>query len=142
MQKIFSSPPLFKTGVDITDIARIEKLYRKRGQAFLDRVFEEEEIQYCMSKSSCYAHLAGRFAAKEAVIKILKTHKSPPLKTISIHKSQNGEPVVCLKDEAALMAEEAGITHISISISHSGEYAVAFAVAYFNPPMGCFDKEK
>ncbi|MCE1245245.1 MAG: holo-ACP synthase [Firmicutes bacterium] len=134
MQKIFSPPPFMKNGVDITDVERIKNLHLKWGQSFLERVFDDEEIRYCMGKSSCYPHLAGRFASKEAIIKILKTHISPPLKTISIHKAPNGEPMVCLKDEAAKMAEEAGITHISISISHSGDYAVAFATAYFSKP--------
>jgi holo-[acyl-carrier protein] synthase len=131
MEKIFPSIPFLKTGVDIAEIGRMKALHQKWGDKFLERVFDQEEIDYCMNKSSRYAHLAGRFASKEAVIKILKTHISPPLKTIRIIRGSNGEPLVSLLDEAAEMASAAGITGISISISHSGDFAVAFAIAHY-----------
>ena len=116
-------------GVDITEIPRIRKLLKKWGDKFLHRVFTERELGYCLGKAGTVSHLAGRFAAKESIIKILKTHVSPSLRSIEICRGENGEPIVVLNDEAKEMAEEKSIKEIKISISHSKDFAVAFSIA-------------
>lgn len=132
---IFDLPekPLQKVipGVDIVEISRIDDLMKKRGDKFLHRVFTDEELNYCMGKSGTPSHLAGRFAAKEAVIKLLKGEKSPDLKSVEIIRGKNGEPIVRLRNEAVDMANHRGIHYISISISHSRDFAVAFAIAHY-----------
>ncbi len=118
-------------GVDIVEISRISDLLKKRGEKFLHRVFTDRELNYCLGKSGTPSHLAGRFAAKEAVIKLLKGEKSPDLKSIEIIRGKNGEPIVRLQNEAVNMAKNRGIHDISISISHSRDFAVAFAIAHY-----------
>lgn len=132
----FSPPakPLVKVmpGVDIVEISRINDLVKKRGDKFLHRVFTGEELCYCLGKSGTPSHLAGRFAAKEAVIKLLKGKKSPDLKSVEIIRGKNGEPIVRLRNEAVEMAKDRNIHYISISISHSRDFAVAFAIGHYS----------
>ena len=134
-ETVFNLPeqPLQKVmpGVDIVEISRIDELMKKRGEKFLNRVFTHEELKYCLGKSGTPSHLAGRFAAKEAVIKLLKGEKSPDLKSVEIIRGKNGEPIVRLRNEAVDMAKNRGIHYISISISHSRDFAVAFAIGHY-----------
>jgi holo-[acyl-carrier protein] synthase len=123
------SQNFIKPGIDIEEVSRIAQLHKKWGNSFLRRVFSDVEIEYCFAKKDCYPHLTGRFAAKEAVIKILKSGKAPPLKSIEILREKTGEPVVILHGKAKEAAEKLGIDEIKISISHTGQYAAAFAVA-------------
>jgi len=116
-------------GVDIVEITRIRNMQKKWGDKFLHRVFTDEELKYCLGKAGSPAHLAGRFAAKEAVIKLLKTEKSPDLKSVEILRGKNGEPLVQLGKDAKILAEQKQIRDITISISHSRYFAVAFAIA-------------
>lgn len=120
-------------GVDIVEISRIEKLYKKWGDKFLDRIFTAAEIKYCLGKVGTPAHLAGRFAAKEAVIKSIKAKPSPPLKSIEILRGKNGNPEVRLGKESERIARSMGILKISLTISHSHDFAVAFAIAHKKP---------
>jgi holo-[acyl-carrier protein] synthase len=60
---------LIGTGVDITEVKRLREAVEKWGNAFLDRVFTKEELENAKTRGSLYQHLAGRFAAKEAVFK-------------------------------------------------------------------------
>ncbi|MCD4784857.1 MAG: holo-ACP synthase [Candidatus Eremiobacteraeota bacterium] len=117
-------------GVDIVEISRIRKLYEKWGDKFLHRVFTAAEIEYCLGKAGTPAHLAGRFAAKEAVIKSIKVRPSPPLKSIEILRGKSGNPEVRLKKESERIVRSMGILNISLTISHSHDFAVAFAIAH------------
>ena len=62
-----------EVGIDIVDLDRIEKVYIRYGVKFLQRFLSEEEIAVCMHKPQVIASVAGRFAAKEAVVKALGT---------------------------------------------------------------------
>jgi holo-[acyl-carrier protein] synthase len=128
------SPGFIKPGVDIEEVSRIAHLHEKWGDSFLHRVFSDKELEYCLGKKNCHSHLAGRFAAKEAVIKTLKTEKAPPLKSIEILREVSGEPMVVLHGKAKESAEQQGIKEIRVSISHSREYATAFVLALGSYP--------
>lgn len=119
-----------KPGVDIEEVFRIRHLYEKWGDKFLHRVFTDREIEYCMSKAACFSHLTGRFAAKEAVIKALKTTTSPPLKSIEIICEDNGRPRVELHGEAKKTAQQMKISKIEVSISHTRKFGAAFIITY------------
>ena len=111
------------TGIDIIEIARIEKVIARWGEAFLHRVYTELEIKlYRKSPAS----LAARFACKEAVMKLLGTGKNGihwrEIETLS-HPS--GKPLVNLYGKAQNKAGELGIKEIAVSLSHSKEYAIA-----------------
>lgn len=117
-------------GVDIVDVQRIRKMAEEHGERFLQRVFEKEELFYCMRFPDPFPHLAARWAAKEAVAKALGTgfSKGVTWKTICIVHAPNGEPMVVLTGSAQKLAKSLGIKKIWISISHTRNYAVSVAV--------------
>ncbi|MGB9694789.1 MAG: holo-ACP synthase [Caldisericaceae bacterium] len=101
-------------GVDIVSVKRISNLLELYGERFLLRVFTEREILYAKSKNSYVQTLAGKFAAKESVIKL--SGKFIPFQKIEILNNDKGIPCVVGND------------NIMISISHEREFAVAVAV--------------
>lgn len=118
-------------GVDIVEIDRIKNSLQKSGSAFKDRIFTRNEIEYCEKKNSTrYQSYAARFAAKEAVSKAFGTGISKGLswKDIEILNDASGKPDVVLSGKGKELFEEIGAVSISLSLSHSRDYAVAYAV--------------
>ncbi len=116
-------------GVDLIEIARIEKAVARLGDRFLNRVYSEEERRYCRGRGP---QLAARFAAKEAVGKILGTglwNEGVGWTDIAIENEPSGKPRLVLSGQAAVWAEKAGLRHWSVSLSHSRGDAVAFVIA-------------
>jgi phosphopantetheine--protein transferase-like protein len=109
-------------GIDIIEIARIEKAIARRGEGFLHRVYTDPELRLYRKKPSS---LAARFAAKEAVIKALGKPASISLKEIEILSEPSGKPVVNLYGKTQNQARGLGLDRFAISLSHSKEYAVA-----------------
>ncbi len=120
------------TGVDIVEIDRIAYTVDRWGDRFLKRIYTRDEIDYCRGRSP---QLAGRFAAKEAVMKALGTGvRGVGWKDIELVRARSGAPSVRLHGRALARAERLGITEVAISMSHSRDYAVAFAVAVDQTP--------
>ncbi len=119
------------TGIDIVDVERIARAAGRHGDRFLNRVFTPLEAEYCRSRGVPAQHLAGRFAVKEAVLKALKTGWSEGIlwREVEVSRADSGEPSVQLFGAAAHRAEEMGIATIHISISHTGNHAIAHAIA-------------
>lgn len=120
-------------GTDIIEIQRIKESIENYGQNFLDKVFTEQEIQYCEKhKKMKYQHYAARFAAKEAVSKMFGTgfNGTFNLKDIEVLNSASGKPEVKLHGKALTLYESGGYSDITISISHCTEYAVCFVIGY------------
>lgn len=116
-------------GVDIVEICRIEKMLHKWPERFLNRVFTPAEQAYCLAKSNAAMHLAGRFAAKEAVLKVLGTGlRDVKWTEIEIIRDELGKPQVRLNGKAGMLARKQEISAVLISISHSRAYAVAQAL--------------
>ena len=117
-------------GVDVIEIERIRKLIKKYGDTFLNRCFNIGEIEYCNSKANRYQHYAGKFTAKEAVFKALKTYWTEGFKwkDITIINNDYGAPEACLSGLLKGRADELKITMVHISISHCHQYAVAIAL--------------
>ncbi len=113
-------------GIDIVEIARIEKAIARWGEGFLHRIYTESELKLCHKKSSS---LAVRFAGKEAVIKAIGTQtKGISWREIEILADPNGKPLVHLYGKAQNQANSLGLGKLAISLSHSKEYAIAFVV--------------
>jgi holo-[acyl-carrier protein] synthase len=111
-------------GVDIVEIARLEKAIARHGEGFLERVYTDSELKLYRKK---LPSLAARFAAKEAVIKALgKPAKDISLKEIEILSGPGGQPVVNLYGKTQQQAKGMGLSKLAVSLSHSKEYAVAF----------------
>lgn len=117
-------------GVDLVECARIEHSLEKFGDRFLHRVFTEGEIAYSQSMKFPARHLAARFAAKEALSKAFGTGigKSMGWKDLDVQKKASGEPFVVLYGGAKRMADERGVTNVSISLSHTDHHATAIIV--------------
>ncbi|MBM3945350.1 MAG: holo-[acyl-carrier-protein] synthase [SAR202 cluster bacterium] len=115
------------TGVDIIEIERVKGVAERFGQRFLERVYTPRERAYCRGRAP---QLATRFAAKEAVMKALGTGiRGVPWKDIEVVRVMGGAPYIELHGRARARAERIGLLSISVSLSHSKEYAVAFVVA-------------
>jgi holo-[acyl-carrier protein] synthase len=114
------------TGVDIIEIERMASVKPTIRTRFLERVFTSRELTECGGLDSS---LAGRFAAKEAVVKALGTGIGPiTWQEIEILRGQSGAPMLYLHGKAQKTADHLGIETWSVSISHSRTYAVAMAV--------------
>lgn len=117
-------------GVDMLEIARMERVMKKRP-SFLTRVFTDEERAYCDSFARPAEHYAARFAAREAVLKALGTGFSQGIgvKDVSVRNDESGRPFAVLTGRAKEIAAEKGVQEIALSLSHTQEVAVANAVA-------------
>ena len=123
----------FSIGVDIVSIDKIKTiLTSKIGKRFKHRIFTDSEIKFCTKKTNSYQHFAGRFAAKEAVMKAFGTGRIGISWTdIEVVRAEAKAPEIKLHGRGKVFAETKDIEDISISISHSKKYAIAFAVILF-----------
>lgn len=121
-------------GIDICDLKRIGQMLERHDQRFLDRVFTEKEQQYALSVKNVTEKLAGRFAAKEAVLKLIGTGLRGKIswRDIEVIKDPLGQPMVNLSGEVARIVEQKQIEQITLSITHTAELAIASAVAIRN----------
>ncbi len=123
--------PIVGHGIDIVETARIRQLVEEHGKHFLDRCFTEAEQAYCLQNSKRrFEHLAGRFAAKEAVLKVLGTGWRGGIAwtDIEILNEPSGQPRLTLTDESLKIATDLGITKWHVSISHIETHATASAI--------------
>lgn len=123
--------PILGHGIDIVETDRMRKLVNDHGQRFLDRVFTAAEQQYCNANPKRYfEHLAGRFAAKEAVLKVLGTGWRGGIAwtDIEVVKDTSGQPRVELTGECGRIAASIGISRWHLSISHIETHATASAI--------------
>lgn len=114
-------------GNDIIEIERIHGVIERHGERFLNRTFTSKEQEYCQKHSKSSARFAGRFAAKEAIVKALGTGFNDSITFLDIEIVNNivGKPEVVI---SPTLRELIGNSTIHISISHSDNYATAFAI--------------
>ncbi len=118
-------------GIDIVETARVAKMLEDHDERFLKRCFTEGEQSYCASNPARQAeHYAGRFAAKEAILKVLGTGWSNGIAwtEAEVVREPSGRPSVRLHGRCAQVAADLGITGWHLSISHTGSYATASAI--------------
>ncbi|MBM4132776.1 MAG: holo-ACP synthase [Nitrospira sp.] len=117
-------------GLDLVKIERIRALADRWQERFLERLYTEAERRYCFERASPYASLAGRFAAKEAVLKAIGTGWSAGIswQDIQVLNDGSGKPVAHVQGRAGALLQEAGVTDIHISLSHDADYAIAQVV--------------
>jgi holo-[acyl-carrier protein] synthase len=121
---------LIAHGVDLVHCPRIARIWQAHGERFLQRIYTEPEQAYCLDCRTPVVRLSGRFAAKEAVMKLLGTGWRGGVEWTYIETLPDplGKPLVTLHGPTAELARALGIAHILLSISHAGEYALASAV--------------
>ncbi len=118
-------------GIDLVDCPRIEQMIQRHGERFVKRVFTAAEQAYAQKNKNEVEKLAGRFAAKEAILKLIGTGWRGKIAWTDIEIINNaaGQPEVTLSGEVRKIADKLGIKHISISITHTANCAIASAVA-------------
>ena len=113
-------------GIDIIEIARIQRAISRWGESFLCRVYTEPELRLFRKKPPS---LAARFAGKEAVAKALGArNQGISWRDIEILADPGGQPSVHLCGKAQNQADNLGLDRLAISLSHSREYAIALVI--------------
>ena len=114
-------------GVDIIEIQRVRESIAKTDKLFIEKVFTEGEVAYCVGKHDAAQHFAARFAAKEAVSKALSTGWTGSFrwKDVEISNDLLGRPEVTLHGQ---LKETLGTATVLISLSHSLTHVVAMAI--------------
>ena len=118
-------------GIDLVDCPRIEDMINRHGERFINRVFTTAEQAYADRNKDRVEKLAGRFAAKEAILKLMGTGWRGKIAwtDIEIINNSNGQPQAILDGEVKKSADKLGITQISVSITHTANFVIASAVA-------------
>ena len=114
-------------GLDIAEIDRIEAAITRHGAPFLERVFTPGEVAYCERYRNKFERYAARFAAKEAAMKALGTgwRRGVRWRDIEVTREPSGKPTLRLEGIAKQVAEALGVKNISLTITHSGNWALA-----------------
>ncbi len=123
-----SLPLIQGLGTDIIEIQRVREVINRFGDRFLNRLFTKNEQSYCLRRKDSATHFAGRFAAKESVVKALGTgiKGSVGWTDIEILNNLEGEPEVFLSTQ--LQQTFAAPIKIQLSISHCRQYAMAVSI--------------
>lgn len=119
-------------GIDIVDLTKFKEIFLRHEKLAAD-IFTERETEYCTSKKDPVVHFAGRFAAKEAGLKALGIGMSGAgidntLKEIEVVNTPSGRPDLVFHGWAEKIGAKRKIGHASVSMSHSGNYAVASVI--------------
>jgi holo-[acyl-carrier protein] synthase len=119
------------TGVDIVEVARINRLLEKHSPRFEKKVFTPDEILYCQSKAEPGIHFAARFAIKEAVMKCLGTGMDQGIafRDIEVTHEKTGRPTIKMHGRGKDTLTRLKILTLHISISHEQNYAIGQAIA-------------
>jgi holo-[acyl-carrier protein] synthase len=117
-------------GLDVAEVDRIEEAIARHGAAFLERVFTPAEQTYCERFKNRYERYAARFAAKEAAMKALGTGWSRGVRwrDIEVVRERGSRPTLHLSGVARQIADSLGVKHIAMTITHSGNMAMAQVV--------------
>ncbi len=122
-------------GIDLIECERIAHMMGEYPEKFLKRILTEAERDYVNGKRKPIPHVAGRFAAKEAILKVIGTGWRGQISwhDMEIRNNSAGAPEVRLSGESAKVAERLGITRIVVSITHTPHYAAASAIGLSEP---------
>jgi holo-[acyl-carrier protein] synthase len=117
-------------GIDLVECDRIREIWQRHGDRFLQRLLTEAEIRHIHKYKNPVPSLAGRFAAKEAILKVLGTGWRGQIawRDMEITNDPAGQPSVALAGESRRVADRLGITRILISITHTHHHAAASAL--------------
>ena len=118
-------------GLDLVQIDRIRDVAERRGQRFLERIFTAGERAYCERKAERFASYAGRFAVKEAAMKVLGTGWARGVRWVDLEvvRERGQAPSLVLHGVAGEIARAKGIARIHVTITHDAGIAAAVAVA-------------
>jgi holo-[acyl-carrier protein] synthase len=118
-------------GIDVAEVERIRRAIERHGEVFLRRIFTAKEREYCERFKHKFERYAGRFAVKEAAMKALGTGWSRGVRWVDLEvvRQRGGKPTLVLAGEARKIADQLGVKHMALSITHTA--AQAFAQVIF-----------
>lgn len=115
------------TGIDIIEVDRIKKVFEKRGEAFIEKVYTRNELDYSHQFNNPYPHLAARFSAKEALYKSIG-YGLMIFNEIEVLNEKSGKPYLVLHGKTGERWKELGSPKIHLSLSHTNSYGSAVVV--------------
>ncbi len=121
---------IISNGIDLIECRRIEQVWRRHPDRFLARILTVNEQAYCLRRKNPVPSIAGRFAAKEAVLKVLGTGWRGAIAWTDMEVTNNaaGQPTLALTGACQDIAAGLGIAQILISVTHTEHYAAASAI--------------
>jgi holo-[acyl-carrier protein] synthase len=124
-----------RVGVDLAEVDRVARLLAEHPGSEAE-LFSPAEIAYCRRKRHSTVHFAGRFAAKEAVLKAVGTGLGPRMRwtDVEVVNEPLGKPSVRLHGEVAAHAGRRGLAAIDVSLTHSPSLAMASVITTWNTP--------
>lgn len=132
--------PVLRVGTDLTSVPEVRASIAAHGERYLRRVYAPEELRDTQGDAR---RLAARFAAKEAVLKVLRPGDDPvPWNHIRVRRHPEGWTDLVLSGLAAVRAQEAGIEEWAVSLSHEGDLASAVVVATIRTPTTTLDSDR
>lgn len=122
-----------RVGADLTRVSEVAASVARFGDRYLGRIYTDHEQAICAGSTE---RLAARFAAKEAVVKVLQpTGARPPWRDIEVRRADHGACTIHLTGSAARLAAEAGIDELAVSLTHEAGFAAAVVLATVTPPV-------
>ena len=121
--------PIIGIGIDLVDVKRIEDAVKKRKH-FLERIYTQEEIKMNPRGEFRFQELAGRFAAKEAFFKAIKSgwRRGVTFSDVIVLNETSGAPYIKLEGRAKEIAQSLGVNKIFVSISHTEDLATGIVI--------------
>lgn len=118
------------TGVDLTEVDRIQEAIERYGARFIERIYTPGEIAYVERKANKFERYAARFAAKEAGMKAIGTgwRRGVRWQDFEVANLPSGRPTLALHGVAAEFAKRLGVTRISLSLTHTAQQSMAFVI--------------
>ena len=122
-------------GVDLVEVARLERSITEHGDRFLERCFTASEREYAGDSRRRIEHLAARFAAKEATLKALGTGLAMGIawREMEVRRERGREPRMVLSGRCRAIAAARGGDRVLLSLTHDGDYAMAQAMLVSEP---------
>lgn len=113
-------------GIDLVEVNRIEKIIKRWQDSFISRIFTSWEKNYCEKRNNKYQSYAGKFAAKEALLKALALGlRGVNWKEIEVKNDGLGQPIIKISRKLKKIALKKGVHKYFITISHTNDYAIA-----------------
>jgi holo-[acyl-carrier protein] synthase len=134
MSSLSGGGPEIVVGVDLVQVSQVARSLDSLGEAYMRRICTADEIAYCNANPMMApARFAARFAAKEATLKALRLDdQGLDLRAIEVKQMPGGWTDLLLHGHALQLAQEAGWSSVSVSLSHEGDYACAVVAAIIN----------
>jgi|DewCreStandDraft_4_1066084.scaffolds.fasta_scaffold101728_2 holo-[acyl-carrier protein] synthase len=123
------------TGIDLAEVDRIAAAVSRYGPRFVERVFTPAEIAYAESKANRFERFAARFAAKEAGMKAIGTgwRRGVGWHDFEVVREPGGRPTLAFHGRAAEFAARLGVKRVSLSLTHTHIYGMAFVILEGDP---------